>query len=151
MAIIEIENSGKYSPYKQQFLFTRTAILSVGQRAEVYWNGDPSKSWYPVTDSVYSGQINCLVSVIDSGGGSQSYGASNVEENNILFEYISGVSTIAHLHTYFKTSDANMNGTWHFSVNPINQGIVIEWEAPSGASNTTFKIQCIALVNSLYL
>jgi len=151
MAVIEIESSGKYAPYKQQFLFTRTAILSASQTAEVYWNGDPTKSWSPSVDSVYSGQINCLVSVINPGGGSQLYGASNVEENNILFEYVLGVSTIAHNHTYFKHSDANMNGTWTFSVNPINQGIKIEWTAPSGALNTTFKMQCIALVNSLYL
>ena len=41
--------------------------------------------------------------------------------------------------------------SFQFSVNPINQGIKIEWTAPSGALNTTFKMQCIALVNSLYL
>lgn len=151
MAVISIENSSKYIPYKQQFLFERTATLSAAERAEVYWNGDPSKSWYPQVDSVYSGQINCLVSTINQGGGSQVYGSSNVEENNILFEYVSGVSTIAHIHTYFKHSDANMNGTWIFSVNPLNQGIVIEWQAPSGALNTTFKMRCIALVNVLIL
>ena len=151
MAVIELDYSGRYEPFKQQFLFTNTATLSVGETAEVYWNGDPSKSWYPTVDSVYSGQINCLVSVIEPGGGSQLYGAVCVEENNVIFKHISGVSTIPHNHTYFKDSDANMNGTWTISVNPLNQGVKIEWTAPSGALNTTFKMQCIALVNSLIL
>lgn len=129
-----------------QFYFTNTAVLNAGESAEVYWDGVAGKEWYPLYDAIYSGQIKCLVSVTNAGGGSQLYGASNVEEDNILFEHISGVSTIAHVHQYFKDFDANMNGTWSFSVNPLNQGIVIRWTAPSGASNTTFKMVCVANV-----
>jgi len=41
-----------------------------------------------------------------------------------------------------------MNGTWIFSVN-ANQGITIEWEAPSGALNTTFKLKAVAQVTEV--
>lgn len=141
----------RYENIFKQFEFTRTAIMNAGDIAEVYWDGDANKSWYPTYDSVYAGQINCLVSVINQGSGTQVYGASNVEEDNILFEYVSGISTIAHIHQYFKHADTNMNGTWSFSVNPVNQGIKITWTAPSGANNTTFKMRCLAKVNEIKL
>lgn len=134
-----------------QFEFLNTAVLSAGERAYVWWNGIVGNEWYPTYPAIYSGQIKCLVSVTDVGGGSQSYGASNTEEDNILFEFVGGVGTIAHIHQYFKHSDANMNGTWIFSVNPTNQGIQIQWEAPSGALNTTFEMKCIANVLELKL
>ena len=140
-----------FVPYAQQFEFTRTATMNAAQSVEVYWDGDASKSWYPLYDSVYAGQISCLVSVIDPGSGSQAYGGYNVEENNILFRSIAGVSDIPFTHQYFKDSSANMNGTWTFAVNPTNQGIKITWTAPSGANNTTFKMRCIARVNELKL
>jgi len=150
MASVEVTKPN-YVSLLDQFLFTRTAVMNAGDVAEVYWDGDPLKSWFPTVDSTYSGQVKCLVSVIDVGSGSQAYGATNVEEDNLLFKYVSGVSTIPFKHQYFKYFDANMNGTWSFTINPINQGIRITWTAPSGALNTTFKMRVVANVNSLYL
>lgn len=152
MAEVDVQISGShYAPYKEQFLFTNTATLSAGESTEAHWDGIPSKEWYPTVDSVYSGQLNCLVTVTDAGSGTQSVGASNVDETNILFEHVSDVSTIAHEHTYFSHADTNMNGTWTVSVRASNQGIKIQWTAPSGANNTVFKLRCIALVNKITL
>ena len=152
MAEVDVQISGShYSPYKEQFVFTRTATLSAGETAEAYWDGIPSKEWFPTVDSVYSGQLNCLVTVTDAGSGSQAVGASNVNETNIIFEHVSDTSTITHEHTYFSHADTNMNGTWTVSVRASNQGIKIVWTAPSGANNTVFKLRCIALVNKIVL
>ena len=86
MAEVDVQISGShYLPYKEQLVFTRTATLSAGETAEAYWDGIPSKEWFPTVDSVYSGQLNCLVSVTDAGSGTQAVGASNVDEINIIF------------------------------------------------------------------
>jgi len=146
MAEVGISQS-QYTDYLEHFVFERTAVMNAAEEVEVYWNGNPNASWYPIQYAVYSGQICCICTCIDSGSGSQAVGSSHVQEFNVVFKYVSGVSSIPFEHQYFKYTGANMNGTWDFSVNPTNQGIIITWEAPSGASNTTFKMRCVANVN----
>lgn len=147
----KINLQSRYAPYYLDFEFSNQATMNAAETVEVYLNGDPNQSWYPINEAVYSGNISCMVTCIDPGSGSQLRGATQVDERNIIFEYVSGTSVITHNHTYFKHSDTNMNGTWTFAVNPTNQGIKTTWKAPSGANTTTFKMRCIAHVNEILL
>jgi len=150
MAIIEVEKSGFPKDLSLGFLFYNEVTLSAGDIAEAYLNGVTGSQWNPPYEAVWQGQLQCMAVCVDSGSGTQAVGATHSREVNITFEYVGGVGTIAFEHQYFNYKDTNMNGTWIFSVN-AGQGISIEWEAPSGASDTQFKLRCVASVNEVKL
>lgn len=140
-------NSERFQDKLQQFEFSKTAVMDAGDIVTLDYNGIDGERWYPTAGdaAVYQGQLKLNAVCTDAGAGSQVFSKCDTEEVNILFEYNGTVSVIAHNHQYFKHSDANMNGTYSYSVN-AQQGIDIKWTAPSGASGTTFKIKAVAKV-----
>jgi len=140
-------NSERFQDKLQQFEFSKTAVMDAGDIVTLDYNGIDGERWSPTSGdaAVYQGQLKLIAVCTDSGAGSQAFSKCDTQENNLLFEYDGTTSTIAHNHQYFKHSDANMNGTYSFSIN-AGQGIDLKWTAPSGASGTTFKIKAVAKV-----
>lgn len=140
-------NSERFQDKLQQFEFSKTAVMDAGDIVTLDYNGIDGERWSPTSGeaAVYQGQWKLIAVCTDSGAGSQAVSKCDTEEVNILFEYDGTTSTIANNHEYFTHSDANMSGTFGYSVN-ASQGIDLKWTAPSGASGTTFKIKAVAKV-----
>jgi hypothetical protein len=126
---------------KTQLVARKTATLSSGGTTKLSLDGTGVTNLLipDGTNRVWGVEINA-VSTASVAGGTVALGNSFQGKYVLLFKKIGGVSTIVGVNTATSTYDTNMStATFTFSVG-ASQDLEINFNAPTTATSTTFKI-----------